>query len=86
MASKHKAHVFKSTLNITADHHLLLKETILAAVLSNEAEFSGSNQQGNLYTVDFVMVNEGRQATVRTAWIVFYNESFPRSVSSYVKI
>lgn len=86
ITGKHKARVFKSVLNITVDNYLLLKEAILAAVLSNEAQFGGSNQQGNLYVVDFVMTHEGKQATVRTAWIIVYNESFPRLTSSYIKI
>jgi hypothetical protein len=86
ITGKHKARVFKSILNITADNYLTLKEIILEAVLLNEAVFGGSNQQGNLYTVDFVMTHDGRQAIIRTAWIILYNEMFPRLVSSYVKI
>ena len=85
ITGKHKARVFKSALNIAADRYLILKESILTAVLLNEAEFGGSNQQGNLYAVDFVMTHDSKQATVRTAWIILYNESFPRLISSYVK-
>lgn len=86
ITGKHKARVFKSVLSVTADHYLILKEAILAAVLFNEAEFEGPNQQGNLYAVDFMMTYNGKQATVRTAWIILYNESFPRLISSYVKL
>lgn len=86
ITGKHKARVFKSVLNITADRYLILKKAILAAVLFNEAEFGGSNQQGNLYAVDFIMTHDSKQAIVRTAWIIFYNESFPRLISSYVKL
>lgn len=82
---KHKARVFKSALGITAVDYPFLRETILTAVLMNEAQLNGSNQQGTLYSVDFRMTYENQTAIVRTAWIVRYGESFPRLVSCYIK-
>lgn len=85
ITGKHKARVFKSALGLTSAHYLLLKEVILTAVLLNEAQLAGSNQQGDLYSVDFVMTHNGQEANVRTAWIILFEESFPRLVSCYVK-
>lgn len=84
IVGKHKARVFKSALGLTSVDYLTLKDTILTAVLLNEAQEAGRNQQGDLYSVDFIMQNGLKQATVRTAWIVLHGESFPRLVSCYV--
>ena len=81
---KHKARVFKSALGLTSADYLTLKDTILTAVLLNEAQEAGPNQQGDLYSVDFLMQRNDSMATVRTAWIVLHGESFPRLVSCYI--
>ncbi len=81
---KHKARVFKSALGLMNADYLLLKETILTVVLLNEARFTGSNQQGDMYLMDFSMSHQGKKATIRTAWIILFGESFPRLVSCYV--
>ncbi len=85
ITGKHKAYVFKSALGITVENYLILKDSMVTAVLLNEALFRGQNQQGDLYTVYFIMTNNDKSASVRTAWIVLYGESFPRLVSCYVK-
>ncbi|GAB4010603.1 hypothetical protein GCM10028808_21990 [Spirosoma migulaei] len=84
ITGKHKACVFKAALGLTAIDYLFLKDAISTAVLLNEAQAAGSNQQGDLYSVDFVMTNKDRTAKVRTAWIILFGESFPRLVSCYV--
>ena len=81
---KHKARVFKVALGITATDFLILKDSILIAILLNEATFTGSNQQEDLYSVDFIMHYIGRSVIIRTAWIVRFDELFPRLVSCYV--
>lgn len=82
---KHKAKVFRSALNLVAADYLVLKETITTAVLLNDALYGGRNEQGDMYSVDFVMTHRSKSANVRTAWIILFGESFPRLVSCYVK-
>ncbi len=84
VTGRHKARVFKATLNLTASDFLYLKEQIATAVLLMEAISAGSTQQGDLYTVDFKLTHNDRSAPVRTAWIVLHGEFFPRLVSCYV--
>lgn len=84
LIGKQKARVFKSALGIASADYLVLKETILTAVLLNDAQSGGINQQGNLYTVDFSMTHGTQNASIRTAWIIHFGESFPRLVSCYV--
>ena len=85
VTGKHKALVFKSALGITAENYLVLKDAIQNAVLMNDAEYGGMNQHGDIYVVDFLMKYYEKRATVRTAWLVRFGESFPRLVSCYVK-
>lgn len=85
ITGKHKARVFKAALDITATDFWVLKNAIATATLLNEASFSGQNQQGDLYAMDFTMTHKNKTATIRTAWIVLFGESFPRLVSCYVK-
>ncbi|CCH52578.1 hypothetical protein BN8_01589 [Fibrisoma limi BUZ 3] len=84
ITDKHKARVFKAALGITADNYLILKEAISTAVLIEDATFSGANAQGELYVVDFILTYKARQASIRSAWIIHFGESFPRLVSCYV--
>ena len=85
ITGKHKARVFKSVLRITSANYLILKDSISTAVLLKDATFAGKNQQGDLFSVNFKMSNAGQEANVLTAWIVLFEESFPRLVSCYVK-
>jgi len=81
---KHKARVFQAALGINALNRDVLKRALLEMVLANEASFSGANVEGNLYTIDFLLVYQARQAQVRTAWMIKFDETFPRLVTCYV--
>lgn len=81
---KHKAKVFKSALGFSVEHFQQLKEAILQAILKNEANFTESNQYGELYVVDIEVENPPQKALVRTSWIVRFDEDFPRLTSCYV--
>jgi len=81
---KHKAKVFKSALGFSVEHFPRLKEIILQAVLEKEANFTESNQYGELYVVDIEVENPPDKALVRTSWIVRFDEDFPRLTSCYV--
>lgn len=54
---KYKARVFKSALNITIENYLYLKESIETAVLTNEAVFVETTDYGDIYYVDFELIN-----------------------------
>lgn len=84
ITGKHKARVFKAALNLTVADFLYLKEQIATAVLLTQATQAGSTQQGDLYTVDFVLNYNDRSAPVRTVWIILHGEFFPRLVSCYI--
>ncbi|MBK8784836.1 MAG: hypothetical protein IPO22_24300 [Anaerolineales bacterium] len=81
---RHKARVFSTTLGITAEDAEELRNAILSAVLTEEATSTERDEYGQRYTLDFTMTRQGRQAAIRTAWIVRTGEDYSRLTSCYV--
>ena len=81
---QHKAYVFQSALGIGLDDVEVLKAALQEAVRVYDAVPSKSNQHGQCYVIDFLMTRLGKQAMVRSVWIVRYDENFPRLVTCYV--
>lgn len=81
---KYKARVFVTTLGITAEDAEELRDTILSAILSEDATSTERDEYGQRYTIDFTMERKGRQANIRTTWIVRTGEDYPRLTSCYV--
>jgi len=81
---KHKAHVFKSVLNLTVEDAPMLRETLLNAVLQAEAIIGEQDEYGQRYTVDILVVVGDKQAQVRSGWIVRADEDFPRLTTCFV--
>jgi len=54
--------------------------------LDSRIKLAGSivSPYGRRYIVDFVVVKEGRPASVRTAWIIKRDEVMPRLTSCFV--
>jgi len=61
-----------------------LHDRILEAVATCEAQEQLVSPYGRRYIVDFVVVKEGRPASVRTAWIIKRDEVMPRLTSCFV--
>jgi hypothetical protein len=81
---RHKARVFATALGITAEDAEELREAILSALISEEAQQTGEDEYGQRYVVDFTLTKQGRQADVRTTWIIRTGEDLPRLTSCYV--
>lgn len=81
---QHKARVFKSALGISLDEVEELQLALLHAIQVYEAIPTKRNQYGQKYVVDFTFKRLGKQAVVRSAWIVWGTENFPRLVTCYV--
>ncbi len=81
---QHKARVFIAALGLTADDIEELREAILLAIIQHDAVLGEQDDYGQRYTVDFPLTRSGKKATIRTAWIVRWNENFPRLTSCYV--
>jgi len=81
---RHKARVFVTALGITADDAEELKQAILSAVITEEAMPTERDEYGQRYVVDFSMKRQGKEAVVRSSWIVHSGEDYPRLTSCYV--
>jgi hypothetical protein len=81
---KHKARVFLAASGMTANDAEVLRDALLKAVREYEAELGLKDNYGQRYQVDFSLEWRGRQAVIRSAWIIETGISYPRLTSCYV--
>jgi hypothetical protein len=81
---RHKARVFITALGIAADDAQELKQAILSAITSEEALPTERDEYGQRFVVDFSMRRQGKEAVVRSSWIIRSAEDYPRLTSCYV--
>lgn len=71
---RHKARVFASILGLTAAHTEFLREKLLRAANEGSAVPGDRDEHGDRYAIDFELARAGRQATVRSTWIVLRSD------------
>jgi hypothetical protein len=81
---RHKARVFAASLELSVADAEKLRRALLDAARNGEASESTIDSYGTRYNLDFLFSHAGRQATIRSAWIVRRGESFARLTSCYV--
>ena len=81
---RHKARVFADAVGMVAADAQELRRRILAAAVISDATLAEKDDYGQRYVVDFSINRTGREATVRSRWIVRRDEDFPRLTSCYV--
>jgi hypothetical protein len=81
---RHKARVFRSVLGLSIANAEDLRDALLAATRTAEAESGEADDYGQRYTLDFVMRGPAGEATIRSTWIIRTGEDFPRLTSCYV--
>lgn len=80
---KHKARLFAAALDMTKDDAEDLRIALLQAVRTHEAELGRRDGYGQRYTVDFTLEWHGKQAMIRSGWIVEHDSVTPRLTSCY---
>ena len=80
---KHKARLFVAALGMTADDAQELRNVLLEAVRTHDAQLGRRDAYGQRYVVDFMLVWRGKQAMIRSAWIVEHDSDTPRLTSCY---
>ncbi len=85
IVGKHKARVFQSALGITDENYHILENSILNALKECNAQFIKKTKYGEQYIVDINIEHNNKKAMIRTAWIIKYNEDYPRLTTCYVK-
>jgi hypothetical protein len=61
-----------------------LRQQLLLAVLREDCQPGRMTEFGQRHTVDLMLRHDGREARIRSAWIIRADEKFPRLVSCYV--
>lgn len=79
----HKAHLFVMLLGMNSNDTEALQQILLNVIQTQEATLGELDEYGQRYVIDFMLIWQGRQATVRSAWIIRSDEDFPRLVTCY---
>ena len=79
----HKARLFAAMLEMSDKDAGELRDLLFQVVKAHDAEIGERDEHGQRYRIDFLMTWHGRQAMVRTAWIIRSDEGFPRLLTCY---
>ncbi len=80
---KHKAHLFSTILGITAENATELSVILLRVVKTHDARLGYRDGYGQRYIVDFEMEWHGKQAIIRSGWIVEHRSHVPRLTTCF---
>ena len=80
---KHKARLFAAALGMTANDAEELRDALLQAAKTYEAQLGRRDAYGQRYIVDFMHPWRGRQAMIRSAWIIEHDSDIPRLTTAY---
>ena len=79
---KHKARLF-AAVDITANDAETLRDVILQAVKTHEAQLGRRDIYGQRYMADFSMTWHEKQITIRSGWIIEHGTDTPRLTTCY---
>lgn len=82
-SGKHKARIFNAVLGMGPDDAEALREALLKAVKTHDAEVGNLDVYGQRYTIDFPFEWQGKQAIIRSGWIINRGSDIPRLVTAY---
>jgi hypothetical protein len=80
---KHKARLFAAALGITANDAEALRDALLQAVKTYEAQLGRRDEFGQRYIVDFPLDWRGKRAMIRSGWIIEHDSEIPRLTTCY---
>lgn len=78
---KHKAKVLQSALSLNHNDAKIFADLIIRNLYLNEAVKGKGDEYGQRYFVDMKISNFGKEAIIRTAWIVEHGEDIPRLIT-----
>ena len=80
---KHKARLFATLLGMGSNDAEALRNALLEAVKTHEARLGQRDRRGQRYTIDFIFDWHGKQAKIRSGWIIQPNSNSPRFITAY---
>jgi hypothetical protein len=69
---------------MTADDADDLRDFLLQAATTHDAQLGSKDDYGQRYMVDFQVVWRGKRATIRSGWILENGSEVPRLTSCFV--
>lgn len=81
---RHKARIFRQTLNVGRDDAGWLRDVLLEAARKGDATQFPSDAWGSHWRIDATLERHGKSAVVRSIWIVRTGEAVPRFVTCWV--
>ncbi len=81
---KHKAGLFEELLAISLASSDRLIEMLERAARESDAVAGRRDQYGQRYVIDFQAQGVSETFTMRSAWIIRTDETFPRLVTCYI--
>jgi hypothetical protein len=81
---KHKARVFRSALGLIAKDFDVLRRRLLAVARESEVSLHSQSPFGTRYRIDFSMEFNGREAVVRSAWLLEPGSDIPRLSTCFI--
>ena len=80
---KHKARLFTSLLGMNANDAEELRNALLEAVETQNAQLGETDAYGQRYTLDFTLNWQDKQATIRSAWIIETGSDIPKLTTAF---
>jgi hypothetical protein len=80
---KHKARLFAAAFDITVDDAEDLRGALLEMIRTQDAQLGLRDEYGQRYTVDFLFAWGGKQAMIRSGWIIEHDSDTPRLTTCY---
>ena len=80
---KQKARLFESMIGMTTSDAEELRRILLEVIKTHEVQLGRRDDYGQRYTLDFVLEWGGRNATIRSGWIIEHGSDTPRLTTCY---
>ena len=80
---KHKARLFSAALGMGIEDAEVLRDALLQAVRTHEAQLGLHDVHGQRYTITFSLDWCNRRAIIRSGWIIDRGSEIPRLVTAY---
>jgi hypothetical protein len=80
---KHKARLFAAALGMTAHDAENLRSALLQVVKTQDAVVGRRDAYGQRYLIDFLLEWQGKQAMIRSGWIIEWGLAMPRLTTCY---
>jgi len=80
---KHKARLFASALGMSAADAGELRDILLEVVQTHDAQLGRRDEYGQRYLVDFMLEWRGKEAMIRSGWMIEHDSDIPRLTTCY---